>query len=267
MPLGIVAVQHVRRLRGGAQSQLMRCSDENLYVVKFQNNPQHLRVLVNEMLITRVAIRLGLPVPAAEIVEVGEWLIQHSPDMTMHVGQHTQPCASGLQFGSKYVLPPSHGQVLDWLPETSIKRVRNLGTFPGMLALDKWACNADGRQVIFWKRAQEKKYRASYIDHGYCFNAGEWTFPDSPLRGAYPWNEVYWAVQGWASFEPWLSRIEAMPASEIRSCADEIPHEWYDRDHGALSKMLDAFVLRRSRVRELISGFRNCSMQPFPNWV
>jgi hypothetical protein len=35
--------------RGGAQSHLMRCSDENYCAVKFQNNPQHRRVLVNGM--------------------------------------------------------------------------------------------------------------------------------------------------------------------------------------------------------------------------
>ena len=38
----------------------MRCSDENYYVVKFRNNPQHLRVLVNEMLASRPAERAGL---------------------------------------------------------------------------------------------------------------------------------------------------------------------------------------------------------------
>ena len=33
----------------------MRCSDGNFYVVKFRNNPQHLRVLANEFLATRLA--------------------------------------------------------------------------------------------------------------------------------------------------------------------------------------------------------------------
>src|ERR1019366_4957645 len=44
-PLFVQAVQHVRRMRGGAQSHLMRCADGFYYVVKFQNNPQHTRVL------------------------------------------------------------------------------------------------------------------------------------------------------------------------------------------------------------------------------
>ena len=39
--LPVKAVQHVRRMRGGAQSHMMRCADGFYYVVKFQNNPQH----------------------------------------------------------------------------------------------------------------------------------------------------------------------------------------------------------------------------------
>jgi len=82
--------------------------------------------------------------------------------------------------------------------------------FAGALALDKWTCNANGRQVAFWKKGRERKFTASFIDQGYCFNAGEWTFPDFPLRGVYPRNEVYARVNGWESFEPWLSRIEKL---------------------------------------------------------
>jgi 3-methyladenine DNA glycosylase AlkC len=41
----ISAVQHLRRLRGGSQSHLLRASD---------GNPQHIRVLANEMLATRL---------------------------------------------------------------------------------------------------------------------------------------------------------------------------------------------------------------------
>ena len=55
----VEAVQHVRRMRGGAQAHLMRADDRHFYVVKFQNNPQHLRVLANELLATRLAESIG----------------------------------------------------------------------------------------------------------------------------------------------------------------------------------------------------------------
>lgn len=49
MSTGISAVQHIRRMRGGSQSHLLWASDGNYYVTKFQNNPQHIRVLANEI--------------------------------------------------------------------------------------------------------------------------------------------------------------------------------------------------------------------------
>src|SRR5437879_11064173 len=59
----VSAVQHLRRMRGGSQSHLLRASDGAHYVTKFMNNPQHVRVLANEMLATNLGLRLGLPMP------------------------------------------------------------------------------------------------------------------------------------------------------------------------------------------------------------
>jgi hypothetical protein len=78
MPL---AVEQIRRMRGGAQSHLMRCADDGYYVVKFQNNPQGTKILVNELLGTRLAARLGLPTPVAAIIEVRADLIEHTADL------------------------------------------------------------------------------------------------------------------------------------------------------------------------------------------
>jgi hypothetical protein len=35
------------------------------------------------------------------------------------------------------------------------------------------------------------KFTATLIDQGYVFNAQQWHFPDSPLRGVYARNCVY----------------------------------------------------------------------------
>jgi len=259
----VVAVQHVRRMRGGAQGHLMRCSDGNFYVVKFRNNPQHLRVLANELLATRLAQGAELPVAAAEVVEVGDWLIEHTPELNIQLAGSTIRCQPGLQFGSRYVVSPLEGQVFDYLPMEMLDRVRNLDTFAGMLAVDKWTGNANGRQAAFWRKLRERKYTAAFIDQGYCFNAGEWTFPDYPLRGVYARNEVYAGVRGWESFEPWLSRIEVMDDDSIWKAASEIPPEWYCSDWDALEKLAQELIERRPRVRELIVLFRNSPRRPF----
>jgi hypothetical protein len=254
-------------MRGGAQGHLMRCADGHFYVVKFRNNPQHLRVLANELLATRLAEGAELPVAATEVVEVGDWLVQHSPELNIQLAGNTIPCQAGLQFGSRYVVSPMEGQVFDYLPIEMLDRVRNRETFAGILVMDKWTGNANGRQAAFWRKMRERKYTVTFIDQGYCFNAGEWTFPDYPLRGVYARNEVYAEVRGWESFEPWLSRIEKMDESVIWRAAGEIPPEWYGSEWGALEALVRILLERRTMVRELITAFRMSPRNPFPEWV
>ena len=76
----------------------MRCDDGNFYVVKFRNNPQHTRVLANELLATRLAEGAELPVPPAAVVEVGGWLVEHTPELSIQLAGNTIPCQAGLQL-------------------------------------------------------------------------------------------------------------------------------------------------------------------------
>jgi len=200
-------------------------------------------------------------------VEVGDWLVEHTPELNIQLAGNAIPCQPGLQFGSRYVVSPLEGQVFDYLPMEMLGRVRNLEAFAGILAMDKWTGNANGRQAAFWRRMRERKYTATFIDQGYCFNAGEWTFPDYPLRGVYARNEVYEGVRGWETFEPWLSRIEKMEEETVWRAAGEIPPEWYCGEWDALEKLVRQLLERRARVRELIADFRMSVRQPFPNWV
>lgn len=244
----------------------MFADDGHFYVVKFQNNPQHVRVLANELLATRIAERVGLPVPVTEVMEVSAWLIENTHELRMRSGGNSFLCHAGHALASRFVIDPLEGQIFDYLPESALERVRNLNAFAGMLALDKWTCNTNGRQAVFWKKSRERLYTATFIDQGYCFNAGEWSFPDSPLRGVYPRNQVYAGVRGWESFEPWLSRIESIDPQALWQIAEIVPPEWYGSASDDLEKLLEELLGRCSRVRQLIETFRNSSREPFPNW-
>jgi hypothetical protein len=262
----VIAVQHIRRMRGGAQSHLMRCSDDKFYVVKFQNNPQHPRVLVNEMLASQLAKELGLPVPVCAIVEVDDWMVEHTPELHVQLIHNTIPCKAGLQFGSEYAVSPLKGQCFDYLPTETLNRVSNLNWFCPMLALDKWTANTDARQAIFWRESKQRLYMVAFIDQGYCFNAGDWTFPDMPLRGVYGRNEVYESVCGWESFLTSLPRIENLEPDIIRSIASQIPSEWYESNFGALGDLVEGLIGRRAAIRPLIDAFRQSPRNPFPKW-
>src|ERR1700692_3284125 len=95
----VSAVEHLRPLRGGAQSHLLKASDGACYVTKFQNNPQHIRVLAHEMLATKLGLALGLPMPRVAVIEVSDWLIEQTEDLRINLGGSKLPCRSGKQLG------------------------------------------------------------------------------------------------------------------------------------------------------------------------
>lgn len=265
MNTGLYAVQHIRRMRGGSQSHLLRASDGAYYVTKFQNNPQHLRVLANEMFATRLAQWLGLPVPQVEVIEVSDWLIEHTQELRVEVGGSAVPCSSGRQLASLY--PDRETQVFDYLPASLFSRVANVQDFARVLVLDKWTANSDGRQAIFSRKPRGRRYTATFIDQGYCFNAGEWSFQDSPLRGAYARNEVYENVSGWEAFEPALSRAESADPLDLWRCAEGVPPEWHAHDHEGLERLVESLYRRRCIIRDLIREFKSSNRNPFPKWI
>jgi hypothetical protein len=264
---------------------LMRCSDGHYYVVKFQNNPQHRRILVNELLGTRLAGRLGLPITPVAIVHVSEELIRLTPELSMEMPRSRVPCQAGLQFGSRYPGDPRRLTLHDFLPDEQLRAVENLHDFAGMLVFDKWTCNTNGRQTIFFReearrpvppgdagedtgeRSNDQDYRAAMIDQGFCFNAGEWNYPDAPMRGLYARNRVYEGVIGMESFAPWTERVEKSVTERVLAeVIREIPPEWYEDDYDAMTRLVEQLYTRRTRVPELVLAAKNTTRQPFPNW-
>ena len=106
------------------------------------------------------------------------------------------------------------------------------------------------------------------IDQGFCFNAGEWNFPDAPLRGLYARNRVYLGVTGMESFAPWLERMEKRIGERmLDEVSSEIPPEWYEDDHDALYRLLELLERRRDRVPDLLLDAKKSYRNPFPNWT
>ena len=259
--MSLKAVAQISQVRGGSQARIMLADDGRKYVTKLMGNPQCTRVLANDYLACKLARTIGLSVPEPVIILVDDDTIREQ-GIAFTLAGRAVAARPGLQFGSALVT----GDVLDWLPGTMLGRVRNLREFAGLLAFDKWTCNADGRQVVSTRSRSKRTFEAAFIDFGYCFNAGEWSFPDAPLRGVYGLNDVYERIESWDDFEPWLSRIERFPSRQLQGTADEIPCEWYG-ERSDLQRLQDCLLERRSMVRQLIEDFRTSSRNPFPNWT
>src|SRR5580700_10006092 len=147
----VQATRLIRKMRGGAQAHLLECDDGHFYVVKFRNNPQHRRILINEWISSVFLDYLGLAAPRAAIVRVSESFLEQNPEVHFQAGTGRIAVEPGWHFGSRFPGDPARTVVYDFLPDSLIERVENLADFRGMLAFDKWMGNADARQAIFFR--------------------------------------------------------------------------------------------------------------------
>jgi len=75
---------------------LIRCSDGKWYVVKFQNNLQHVRILANEALASLLTRSVGSSVPEPTVVFVREWLIGRTPELRIRHKNESLFCQAGV---------------------------------------------------------------------------------------------------------------------------------------------------------------------------
>jgi hypothetical protein len=278
MPLG--AIRQVRKMRGGAQSHLLEADDGHWYVVKFRNNPQHRRILVNELLSAVLLDYLKIATPETALIHVSETFLEANPEVHLTLGSRRIPVAPGWHFGSRYPGDPSRTAIYDFLPDALLPKVVNLADFRAVLVFDKWVANADGRQSVFYRAlvsgggsGDERSgasgrpgFVARMIDNGFAFNGPNWDFPDSPLQGLYARRLVYDAVRSLADFRPWLDLVEHFPEEVLDRAWKSVPPEWLEGEEDALEEMLERLLARTKRVPELIEACRAARSNPFPNW-
>src|ERR1700745_2807765 len=98
----------IRKMRGGAQAHLIEAEDGAFYVVKFTNNPQHRRVLINEWLACVFLRYLQIHLSDTAIIELTSVFIFVNPDVYLSIGSVHEPVKPGLHFGSRVAVHPDH---------------------------------------------------------------------------------------------------------------------------------------------------------------
>jgi len=266
-------------MRGGAQSHLFETDDGNFHVVKFQNNPQHKRILVNELIAAVVLRHLQISTPETSIVSVSRDFLENNPDVHIQLGSKRIPAAPGWHFGSRFPGDPGTFAVYDFLPDALLTQLANRSHFLGVLAVDKWMGNADGRQAIYFRarisewapatgaHPRRVGFVAQMIDQGFVFNGPHWEFADSPAQGLALRRLVYQGVRSFDDFQPWLDQVTHFPVEVLDQAVRQLPPDWLDGDEGLLERLLEELVRRRKRVADLIRDCRHSSGNPFPNWI
>jgi hypothetical protein len=274
----VAAARLIRKMRGGAQSHLIEGKDGHQYVVKFLNNPQHRRILVNEWLSGVLLRHLQIHTPEIVLVHVPEDFIAANSELCILRGSQREQPQPGLHFGSRLAVNPDRVAIYDFLPDVLLSKIENRSDFVGAVVFDKWVCNSDSRQAVFF-RARAKKWTplkgdtpartgffAQMIDHGFAFNGPHWAYPDAPVHGVYFRTSVYNEVRSLDSFEPWLDMVKHFPVEVIDQAWKEIPPSWLDGDEAELEKLLEQLLKRRARVEQLILETRQNRPAMFPNW-
>jgi hypothetical protein len=262
-------------MRGGAQSHLVEAEDGNWYVVKFRNNPQHRRILVNEIVCSALLDYLKIAAPETAMIQIGEDFLAANREAHIAIGSRRIEIEPGVHFGSKYPGNPGRIAVYDYLPDALLSQVVNLQDFRAVLVFDKWVGNADGRQSIFFRamvrredsRGGRPGFVAQMIDHGFAFGGPGWEFNDSPVQGLYPRHSVYDSARSLDDFQPWLDQIAGFPEEVIDRAWKRIPAQWTDGEEDELEQMLVRLYERRKRVSELIAACRSGRANPFRNWA
>src|SRR5437016_2266883 len=141
----------IRKMRGGAQAHLLEAADGRFYVVKFLNNPQHRRILVNEWIASTFLKYLGIASPDIAMIRITDEFLAANPSCEMQTGRERRQPTLGWHFGSRFPGDPGRHVVYDFLPDALLHKVENLADFRGALVFDKWMGNADSRQAIFFR--------------------------------------------------------------------------------------------------------------------
>lgn len=261
VPRSVTAQGFVRKMRGEAQAHLLSANDGRCYVVKFSNNPQGHRILVNELIGSLLLRALGIATPEVVLMHVDEQLLQDNPEVYFRAAQNGKaPVMPGIHLGSQYPSAKGTLAIYDFLPDCILPRVENRDHFFGALVFDKWTSNADRRQAIFFRRrvAHEdgslpaNPWVTQMIDNGQIFQGREWTFHDSPIQGLYGRTIVYGNKPSLADCKPWLSALLDLSTDIFDEILSLVTPSWISGHESDLQHLLVRLAHRREHVPQLV---------------
>jgi hypothetical protein len=276
----VPATRFLRHMRGGAQAHLLEAGDGHFYVTKFRENPQHLRILVNEWIAARLIEYLQIAAPPVAIVELDQSFLARELEVKIRLAARETPVGPGWHFGSRFPGHPDREAVYDYLPDSLLAQVYNLPHFRGIFAFDKWTANSDSRQAIFVRQRisrwiedsgqppLKKSFLALMIDNGYAFDGPHWEFADAPAAGFYFRPVVYRDVRRLEDFNPWLERIREAPPELFDGILRDLPRQWLAAaDEPAVEQLIEQLYRRRARVADLIAASAAARPSCFTAWT
>jgi hypothetical protein len=257
MPDPINLTRHLSATIGGSSgAQIFSDSTGQQYVVKYQENGHHIKVLSNEYIASEIAKNLEVFTPEPFIVVIDDLLL---PSLKPINGQSI---SKGPHFGSKRIENLYEGPATRSL----IEKCNNIDKYPAIILLDVLLYNTDRRNdgnYLIVIDGNEFKFCA--IDHGHCLGMN-W---DADLLKKYVslWSgeyleEMYETITGREDFNDVLSKIDTLDNAFITTLVDSIPEAW-------LSNSVEIQALKDylSQKKSTIGNELDTNKIKFTNWI
>lgn len=267
MALPTVEAQGFSRLpslRSGSLPVFLLCNGYSGEVlIKFAENSQDVRVLVNEGVAGQLGRDMGLPCPAPMVVFVSEKFLElNRARLPEAYRDQVQP---GLHLGLAGV-----SGTYDNPPQSLILQATNVTDIAGTIVFDVWCRNHDrnnpGNFLI--QGTGTSSIRFIPIDQGYCFGQPQWdvtitqTVSDIQPQACFM-PEMCQRIESFDDFQPWLERVAfiATTAHELEDAVNSVPGQWGISlpERNALVEFLKQ---RAPQVGDLLRAHRD----HFPNW-
>jgi len=230
-------------------------TDDGYFVVKWLENPQHRRILINEALCSELLTRIGIATPRWARIHVDARFLGDYPQAHIELHRGRGEIRPGWHFGSRVPVSPELGAVYDFLPQGVIDRVRNRADFLKALVFDLWTDNRDGRQAIFHRPANYG-FRAEMIDHGHSlgFDGVTWCLGHSAARPAWlGLAGLYCSPQAERVYERSIRSIRRVTIADLKGSLEKVPREWICGDEAVLHSLFDTLTRREDRLPEMLT--------------
>jgi hypothetical protein len=246
------ANKYVRKMKGGAQSILVRANDGKYYVVKMMGNPQGANTLANELLGSLIAKSVGLPVAEGKGLYLSDSFIDSDPDLWFHLDSERRRPNKGLHFGSLLVGQLSgQRRPTEYISPSRVNMITNREAFLGMYLLDVWANHQDNRQAILRRGLNDSTQEVFFIDHGHMFGGLTWDFKERPGVAFHLERAVYCDLWQDEQIASWISHFRTVIPEVLSWVASAVPTEWYNGD---LSRLLGGLTERLDCLPELVQA-------------
>ncbi len=262
------ATQHIRVLGRRSHTHLMLCANDLLYIVKPLDSPDkpRRRQLMASFLATRLACLVGLPVSEPAIIEIPSFLARTTPELEQTATFHSIAAAT-FHPATRYAGDRNGKKVFDMLPESYLSSLGNLSSFAHLFALDQWCSHLGSPKVVFYRSSNNLSYSMEVINRNRSFSGPDLNFHDHPQNGVYNFKAVYRHLDGWDSFEPFLTSLILTSPDTLWQLTRNLPFGWSDDYARDLDALVEGLLRRRSLIRQLIARSRDQIPDLFPHWT